>query len=124
VHPSSQPDASKLATPEKTSSGAHAPESGDSYAFGEPRFNGSYHPQGNRPDTRTANANPNLGFPPPEPPDAPDFYFLRGGEASGKTPASCQTYPRTTVPIPRFDVEGVRRDFPALHQLVNGKPLV
>ena len=124
VHPSSQPDAPKLATPGNTPSGAHAPESEDSYAYGEPRCNGTYRPQGNRPDTTTANANPALGFPSPEPLDAPDFYFLRGGEASGKSPASCQSYPRTAVPIPKFDVEGVRRDFPALHQLVYGRPLV
>src|SRR5580692_2766270 len=50
VHPSAQPAAPKLAEPEKTSSGAHSPDSGESYAFGEPRGNGSYRPQGNRPD--------------------------------------------------------------------------
>ena len=127
VHPSSQPPAPKLsepaATTEKTPTGAHAPESGDSYAFGEPRCNGAYRPQGNRPETKTTNGNPLLGISDAET-VTPEFYFLRGANPSGKSPASCQSYPKNSPPIPRFDVEGVRRDFPALHQLVNDKPLI
>jgi cysteine desulfurase / selenocysteine lyase len=126
VHPSAQPAAPKLSEPEKTPSGAHAPDSGDSYAFGEPRCNGAYRPQGNKQDTKTANGNPLLGLPEAESVAAPEyyFYFLRGGNPSGKSPLACQSYPKTTAPIPKFDIEGVRRDFPALHQLVNGKPLI
>jgi cysteine desulfurase / selenocysteine lyase len=124
VHPSSQPDAPKLTPSEQTPTGAHAPESGDAYAFGEPRCNGNYRPQNNKPDTRTANSNSVLGFPQAESLATPDFYFLRGSEASGKSPASCQSYPRNATPIPKFDIEGVRRDFPALHQFVNGQPLI
>ena len=124
VHPSAQPAAPKLAEPEKTSSGAHAPDSGDSYAFGEPRCNGAYRPQGNKQDTKTANGNPLLGLPEAESVAAPEYYFLQGSQASGKSPASCQSYPKNAAPIPKFDIEGVRRDFPALHQLVNGKPLI
>jgi len=123
VHPSAQPAAPKLSEPEKTSSGAHSPDSGDSYAFGEPRCNGAYRPQGNRPETKTTNGNPLLGISEAES-VTPEFYFLRGGNPSGKSPASCQSYPKNSPPIPKFDVEGVRRDFPALHQLVNGKPLI
>jgi SufS family cysteine desulfurase len=124
VHPSAQPAAPKLSEPEKPQSGGHAPDSGDSYAFGEPRCNGAYRPQGNRPDTKTANRNPALGFSDPESLATPEYYFLRGGNASGKSPLACQSYPKTAAPIPKFDIEGVRRDFPALHQLVNGKPLI
>jgi cysteine desulfurase / selenocysteine lyase len=114
VHPivssaTPQPD-----TSEKTPTGAHSPESGDSYAFGEPRCNGSYRPQGNRPGTKITNSGPLLGLSESGSPAAPEYYFLRGG-------ASC---PATVPPIPQFDIEGVRRDFPALHQLVNGHPLV
>lgn len=123
VHPSSQPAAPKLSEPEKTSSGAHSPDSGDSYAFGEPRCNGAYRPQGNRPETKTTNGNPLLGISDAES-VTPEFYFLRGANPSGKSPASCQSYPKNSPPVPKFDVEGVRRDFPALHQLVNGKPLI
>jgi hypothetical protein len=129
VHPSAQPAAPKLSGEEKsqssaTPSGAHAPDSGDSYAFGEPRCNGAYRPQGNKQDTKTANGNPLLGLPEAESVAAPEYYFLQGSQASGKSPASCQSYPKNAAPIPKFDIEGVRRDFPALHQLVNGKPLI
>src|ERR1700685_994522 len=94
VHPSAQPAAPKLAEPEKTSSGAHAPDSGDSYAFGEPRCNGAYRPQGNKQDTKTANGNPLLGLPEAESVAAPEYYFLRGGNPSGKSPLACQSYPK------------------------------
>jgi cysteine desulfurase / selenocysteine lyase len=129
VHPSAQPDAPKLSGPEKpassaTPSGAHTPDSGDSYAFGEPRCNGDYRPKGRKSDTKTANGNSLLGVSDAESQAAPEYYFLRGGNPSGKSPAACQSYPKNAVPIPKFDIEGVRRDFPALHQLVNGKPLI
>jgi cysteine desulfurase / selenocysteine lyase len=124
VHPNTQPAAPKLSGPEKTPSGAHAPDSGDSYAFGEPRCNGDYRPKGKKSDTKTTNGNSLLGFPDAESAAAPGYYFLRGGNPSGKSPAACQSYPKNAVPIPKFDIEGVRRDFPALHQLVNGKPLI
>ena len=124
VHPSSQPAAPKLAQPEQTPTGAHAPESGEAYAFGEPRCNNGYRSQNDRPDTRTANSNSVLGFAQAESLATPEFYFLRGSEASGKSPASCQSYPKNATPIPKFDIEGVRRDFPALHQIINGQSLI
>jgi len=129
VHPSTQPAAPKLNASEKstssaTSSGAHVPDSGDSYAFGEPRCNGDYRPKGKESDTKTTNGNSLLGLSGAESAVATEFYFLRGGNPSGKSPAACQSYPKNAVPIPKFDIEGVRRDFPALHQLVNGKPLI
>jgi cysteine desulfurase / selenocysteine lyase len=129
VHPSAQPAAPKLSGEEKsmsnvTPSGAHAPDSGDSYAFGEPRCNGDYHPKGRKSDTRTTNGNSLPGFSDAESVATPEYYFLRGGSPSGKSPAACQSYPKNATPIPKFDIEGVRRDFPALHQFVNGKPLI
>jgi SufS family cysteine desulfurase len=124
VHPSAQPAAPKLGGTGKTPSGGHAPDSGETYAFGEPRGNGAYRPQGNRPDTKTENRNPLLGLGGAESLATPEYYFLRGGDASGKSPLACQSHPKTAAPIPPFDLEGVRRDFPALHQFVNGKPLI
>ena len=124
VHPSAQPAAPKLSEPEQTPTGAHSPESGDSFAFGEPRCNSAYRPQGNRPETKTTNRNPLLGIAEAETSTTPEYYFLRGVHASGKSPASCQSYPKNSPPVPKFDVESVRRDFPALHQVVNGKPLI
>jgi SufS family cysteine desulfurase len=125
VHPNAQPAAPKLERPpEKTPSGGHAPESEESYAFGEPRCNGSYLLNSKKPETKTSNTNPLLGVTEAESLAAPEYYFLRGSEASGKSPFAEASYPRNIVPIPKFDVEGVRRDFPALHQLVNGQPLI
>ena len=125
VHPTAQPPAPKLAEePKKPSSGGHSPDTGESYAFGEPRCNGNYRPQGNKPETKTANSNSHPGFSGGESTTTPEYYFLQGSQASGRSPQSCQSYPKNAVPVPTFDVEGVRRDFPALHQLVNGKPLI
>ncbi|GEP42283.1 hypothetical protein BGE01nite_15740 [Brevifollis gellanilyticus] len=48
--------------------------------------------------------------------DEPDFYFLKGLKGASLPPVA--------APLTAFDVEGVRRDFPALHQRVNGHPLI
>ncbi|WP_267356328.1 family 2A encapsulin nanocompartment cargo protein cysteine desulfurase [Methylobacterium sp. GC_Met_3] len=66
-----------------------------------------------------------------------DYYFLNFGAPARRAPASPRVEPtRHPGPAPRltaqgsspvaapFDVEHVRRDFPALHQSVNGHPLV
>ncbi|MEL6062194.1 MULTISPECIES: family 2A encapsulin nanocompartment cargo protein cysteine desulfurase [unclassified Methylobacterium] len=66
-----------------------------------------------------------------------DYYFLNLGAPARRAPASPRVEPaRYPGPAPRltaqgsspvaapFDVEHVRRDFPALHQSVNGHPLV
>jgi SufS family cysteine desulfurase len=125
VHPSAQPTALKPEKPPGTpTSGGHAPDSGEAYAFGEPRCNGDYRPKGNKSETKTTNGNSLLGLPGAESAATPEYYFLRGSDVSGKSPLACLSYPKTAAPIPKFDIEGVRRDFPALHQLVNGKPLV
>ncbi|MGA4553537.1 family 2A encapsulin nanocompartment cargo protein cysteine desulfurase [Methylorubrum aminovorans] len=73
-------------------------------------------------------------------PEAPasDYYFLNLGPGPArKAPAAPRVEPsRDPGPAPRalshgsspvaapFDVESVRRDFPALHQSVNGHPLI
>ncbi len=49
--------------------------------------------------------------------EPPEFYFLKGLEGAA-LPAPAAS------PLSSFDVEGVRRDFPALHQRVNGHPLI
>jgi len=128
VHPSAQPAAPKLpgpaVEPTKTPTGAHAPDSGDAYAYGEPRCDGDYLLNSQKAKPKTANGNPSPGFSGAESLGTPEYYFLRSSDVSGKSPLACQSYPKTAVPAPQFDLEGVRRDFPALHQLVNGKPLI
>jgi cysteine desulfurase / selenocysteine lyase len=123
VHPTSQPAAPQLANPRPTASGAHEVDSTDSYAYGEPRCNGDVL-QSKRPENKNTNSNPLLGISQPEAVATPEFYFLRTGGAPGKTPVGATSYPTSTGPTPSFDVDAVRRDFPALHQMVNGKPLV
>jgi cysteine desulfurase/selenocysteine lyase len=60
---------------------------------------------------------PNFSMQPPEGAPAAEspFYFL-GGTPATPSPA--------TEKKPDLDLDGVRADFPALHQRVNGKPLV
>jgi len=50
------------------------------------------------------------------------YYFLRSMEAPARQ-TSVQE-PQEAQKKNEFDIEGVRADFPALHQEVNGKPLV
>jgi SufS family cysteine desulfurase len=123
VHPNASSAEPESAASEKTPTGAHTPESGDSYAYGEPRCKYTQQPGDGCSDKKPAKPNPLAGSS-AESVATPEYYFLRGGEASGKSPAGFQSYPKNAVPVPKFDLEGVRRDFPALHQLINGKPLI
>ena len=53
-----------------------------------------------------------------------EFYFLRGQGAHSASSLPGISNLATVSPLPLFDVQRVREDFPALHQLVNGKPLI
>ena len=58
----------------------------------------------------------------PDPGSKGDYYFLREGRFPE---ASHQPSPHgLAVPVPAFDIESVRSDFPALSQEMNGHPLV
>jgi cysteine desulfurase / selenocysteine lyase len=79
----------------------------DSYPFGEPRCV----PFG-RQEPRAAPAHLPTFFPAAaESLASPSYYFIR------------ETGP-AAVPLPGLDVERIRRDFPALDQEVNGRPLI
>ena len=121
VHPSAQPEAPQLAPAEPTLSGGHAANSEDAYAFGEPRCHGNLL-HSKKPESKPAAGNSLAGLGGTESGTPPEFYFLRGGDL--KVPHSTASQPKTATPVPSFDVAGVRRDFPALHQYVNGKPLI
>ena len=58
----------------------------------------------------------------------PDFYFLTPGTSRSVPGHQAPHRAAFTKPggnaLPTFDVEAVRKDFPALHQKVHGKPLV
>lgn len=101
-------------------SGAHSRGGSGTHEFGEPSYYSSLvgarsHDVPVDQDLGTLKREPS--FPQTiEVLDEPDFYFLTGlKEASLPAPAASLT---------SFDVEGVRRDFPALHQRVNGHPLI
>jgi cysteine desulfurase/selenocysteine lyase len=54
-----------------------------------------------------------------------NFYFLREPEAVGaQTSKPFTGNHETRSPLAGFNVNAVRKDFPALHQKVNGKPLI
>jgi cysteine desulfurase / selenocysteine lyase len=136
VHPaltSAEPEATTQAPAKQPPSGAHDPAGGDAHAFGEPRCNGSvFGPsQVARPATPAAEPAPTLHrgpalgstlpVRPAEP--SPEFYFL-GARDHGSNPALPGVQPDASPSLSYFDVEAIRRDFPALHQRVHGKPLV
>jgi len=92
-------------------SGAHDPACDESYAYGEPRCNGVVF--GKSP----------AGAPSQAPGNVTDYYFLRPQDpagALGVPGARAAAEPSLST----FDVEAIRRDFPALHQNVNGHPLI
>jgi cysteine desulfurase/selenocysteine lyase len=98
-------------------SGAHAPDSGKSYPFGEPiadvTINAVYTFATSRSVTET--------LPRIELPESPDFYFIEPQNGFAPSPVP----ERESVPILSvFDVELLRRDFPALDQRVNGHRLI
>jgi cysteine desulfurase/selenocysteine lyase len=115
VHPvveSSNPKgAPDSPVPSSLPTGGHDPDSLGSYPFGEPRGNGTTH-QGKRVESPGISPLGNSG-------GEPQFYFLK--------PESVQVdeAPRTqNQAVSVFDIEAIRRDFPALHQRVNGHPLI
>ena len=55
--------------------------------------------------------------------ESSDYYFLERSGDGVKSPASGRGN-GASHPIPTFDLEAVRRDFPALNQEMNGHPLV
>jgi len=121
VHPRESVSAGSQET---TPSGGHAPHSDETYAYGEPRCNDGHLLNSRKGGSKTTTANPPPLAAGTESLATPEYYFLRGSDVSRKSPLDHQPYPKSAVPVPKFDVEGVRRDFPALHQLVNGKPLI
>ena len=101
----------------KMESGAHRPGASDSYPFGEPRcLETSGTPE--VPAQGVNSYQPGVG-----PSTASPFYFIREPESFVPTTLAGGTTRAARSPL-RFDVESVRRDFPALHQNVNGKPLI
>ena len=64
--------------------------------------------------SRLANMDAGLSFS-----GQPAYYFLESHESSAKPPQLA-----ASPLLAGWDIESVRRDFPALHQNVNGRPLI
>lgn len=106
---------------EGTDSGGHDPASDESHPFGEPRFDRSPI-EGTATPSARLNESPIPGV---EVLGAPKFYFVDEPEASVLPGAILDSKPAAAQPIvPIFDIEAIRRDFPALHQKVHGRPLI
>lgn len=108
VHPVTEPAGPPRseAPPSNLSSGEHRQSSPDSHPFGEPSNDGQFYSP--REQSLFATNTPRQE---PE----PDFYFLE--RSAGRETV------REQSPV-EFDVHALRRDFTALHQRVNGHPLV
>ena len=114
VHPATHQPERPATAPQSGAAGA-----GDAHPFGEPRCKAFGQPS--QPTHPAAPAStPSFAPVKPESLATPSYYFIR--EPAVPSPASLPSASAPAAPV--FDVEGVRRDFPALHQQVNGKPLI
>jgi SufS family cysteine desulfurase len=98
--------------------GTHRPGASDSHEFGEPSFytKGIGHDRADKVPAQT----PEFGGITA----APDFYFLKGVPGFDTLPSFSHGIATTSGGLPAFNVDGVRKDFPALQQHVNGSTLV
>ncbi|WP_422320671.1 SufS family cysteine desulfurase [Prosthecobacter sp.] len=105
---------------EQPPSGGHARGDTNSFEYGEPSYYSDLLGTRNQ-DVPVENDLHTLKRAPSFPQtiqvsDDQDFYFLQRLKGA--------TLPAPQASLSSFDVEGVRRDFPALHQRVNGHPLI
>ena len=101
-------------------SGAHDPRSTKSHPFGEPYLDGAIY--GTAAATRPA--SPPTSVPAIEIIEIPEFYFLDKDINASLPGLADATDNASTRGLSVFDVETIRRDFPVLHQRVNGHPLI
>jgi len=123
VHPDAPVTSSPAIQPVESASGGHAASSEEAYPFGEPRC----YRDGEQRSGKTTARPSSPGTLPyiSESLSGSEFYFLRGSESS-RLPSSPGVPTRIGhgAALSAFDVESIRADFPALHQKMNGKPLI
>ena len=131
VHAGLQPEATHVPAIPGTPSGEHAPGSENAYPFGEPRCNGNGFGQRDQAtpptsvplsqgSTSVASSLPGYSaeiF-------TPDYYFLRHADSASQSSIPSAPISRFSPTLSVLDIEAIRRDFPALHQSVHGKPLI
>ncbi|WP_081888166.1 cysteine desulfurase [Verrucomicrobium sp. BvORR034] len=137
VHPTvvaAEPNTNSHQASTELDSGGHEAGEDDSYEFGEPRNQGSsFSPRitGNSdgsPNRVLSRSGGDHATPRDETPvesGLPGLYFLEGLRGTD-SPLVASGLPKVNAPpvSKEFDVTSVRRDFPALHQRVNGHPLI
>jgi cysteine desulfurase/selenocysteine lyase len=123
VHPDAPVSSSQTIQPVESASGGHTASSDEAYPFGEPRCYREEKQDSRKPASSPASSTSALPYTDASFPGQ-DFYFLRGNDASGisSLPGASSTGHGSVLPA--FNIEAVRRDFPALHQKMNGKPLI
>lgn len=131
VHAGLQSEETPQPATTHTPSGEHVPGSKDTYPFGEPRCNGNRFGQQDQAAPSASGPSQNgstniVSSLPGYTADAftPDYYFLRQADSSPLATIPGAPLPRFSPTLSVLDIEGIRRDFPALHQSVNGKPLI
>jgi cysteine desulfurase/selenocysteine lyase len=106
---------------ESTPQGSHIPGSKDSHEFGEPY---SY-PKNFTPGTSRSAGHSHFELPVSDViQSGSQFYFLKAVDSADVPKDVGFPSANSASPLAGFDLEGVRRDFPALHQRVNGHPLI
>ena len=133
VHPAAPPPLESGTSGREPSSLDDALNPRDTFLFGEQRFHTS--------DTKVpAGASP-VAIHHQRLDSSEQYYFLKKPAGEGKPGATQDTASRAielrsqpaarqastagaSAGLSAFDVQAIRRDFPALHQTVNGKPLV
>ena len=113
VHPAAPLSSPQTIQPVESASGGHAASSNEAYPFGEPRCYQSDRPQEQKPRANSRTSETTLPY------TGEDFYFLKGHNLP-TTP----TAPGASFAGHAVNVEAIRSDFPALHQKMNGKPLI
>jgi len=106
--------------PQITPSGAHDPHSGRSHPFGEPFFNGALYGAG----AAARPASSTTSIPGIQIAETPEFYFLGDRKTGDPSRTADRTNRAPARGLSVFDLDAIRRDFPALNQRVNGHRLI
>jgi len=103
-----------------TPQGGHSPGSNVSHEFGEPYSYSKFGRNGPQSGHGDHLQLPGIDLAGTEPP----FYFLHGVASSDLPRGAGFPAADPGKPLAAFDIDGVRGDFPALNQRVNGHPLI
>ncbi len=128
-HHHTAPSANQPLTNDPSEVGPLTPDFEDAYAFGGPHYHGNgfdWRMASNQAANRSfTNNRPSVATPFPgyDTVSPPDYYFLHNPEA-GLPASPASATPSRRLTFSSLNVEAIRRDFPTLHQQVNGHPLI